>query len=150
LPRRLAETRQTIDFDFSTVASGRWIESFDFWITSSDHPTTKDIVSNLTIWIVNHGVKNTYKGRHMELKIGGRTYEAIFETPAEQPDKPWKALCLVDTEPRTKGSLELSPLVEALIAHGLAKPTDYLATAELGTEVAYGKGRTTLLLFKLR
>jgi len=150
LPRRLAETRQTIDFDFSTVASGRWIESFDFWITRSDRPATKDIVSNLTIWTMNHGVEPTYKGRRATLKIGGRTYEAIFETPAEQPDKPWKTLCLVDTEPRSKGSLDLAPLVEALIANGLAQPTDFLATAELGSEVVYGKGRTTLRTFRLR
>ena len=150
LPRRLAETRMTIDFDFSTVASGLWLGSFDFWITRSDHPTTKDIVSNLTIWTMNHGVTNTYKGRHMTLKIGGRTYEAIFETPAEQPDKPWKTLCLVDTEPRSKGTLELGPLMEALIANGLAQPSDFLATAEFGTEVAYGKGRTTLRSFSLR
>jgi hypothetical protein len=150
LPRRLAEARMTIDFDFSTVADGLWLGSFDFWITSSDHPSTKDIVSNLTIWTMNHGVKNTYKGRHMTLKIGGRTYEAIIETPKEQPDKPWKTLCLVDTEPRSKGSLELGPLVDVMIAHGLAKPTDFLATAELGSEVAYGKGRTTLRTFRLR
>jgi len=150
LPRRLSEMRMTIDFDFSTVASGLWLGSFDFWITSSDHPSQKDIVSNLTIWTMNHGVKNPYKGRHMTLKIGGRTYEAIFETPADQPDKPWKTLCLVDTKPRSKGSLELGPLLDALIAHGLAKPTDFLATAELGSEVAYGKGRTTLREFRLR
>jgi len=107
-------------------------------------------VSNLTIWTMNHGVTNTYKARHMTLKIGGRTYEAIFETPAEQPDKPWKTLCLVDTEPRSKGTLELGPLMEALIANGLAQPSDFLATAEFGTEVAYGKGRTTLRSFSLR
>jgi hypothetical protein len=152
LPRRLSETRLTIDFDFSTVASGLWLESFDFWITRSDHPTTKDIVSNLCIWTMNHGVKSSavYKGRHTKLRIGGRTYEAIFETPKEQPDKPWKTLCLVDSEPRSKGSLDLGPLVDALIAHGLAQPTDFLATAELGSEVAYGKGRTTLRVFRLR
>jgi hypothetical protein len=151
-PRRLAETRQTINFDFTTVANGLWLGSFDFWITSSDHPTTKDIVSNLCIWTINHGLKpsDVYKGRHETLKIGGRTYEAIFETPKEQPDKPWKTLCLVDAEPRSKGSLDLRPLAEALIAHGLAQPTDFLATAELGSEVAYGKGRTTLRVFRLR
>jgi hypothetical protein len=152
LPRRLSETRQTLDFDFATVASGLWLGSFDFWITSSDHPTTKDIVSNLCIWTMNHGVRSSavYKGRQVKLKIGGRTYDAIFETPKEAPEKPWKTLCLVDTEPRSKGSLELGPLVDALIAHGLAKPADFLATAELGTEVAYGKGRTTLRTFRLR
>jgi len=150
LPRRLSETRLTIDFDFSTVASGLWLDSFDFWITRSDRPRSKDIVSNLTIWTMKHGVKPSYKGRHMTLKIGGRTYEAIFETPKEQPDKPWKTLCLIDTEPRSKGSLDLGPLVDAMIAHGLAQPTDFLATSEFGSEVAYGKGRTTLRVFKLR
>ncbi len=150
LPRRLAETRQTLDFDFATVGSGRWIESFDFWITRSDRPGTKDIVSNLTIWTMNHGVESSYKGRRATLKIGGRTYAATFETPKEQPDKPWKTLCLVDTEPRSKGSLELGPLVDALIANGLAQPTDFLATAELGSEVVYGKGRTTLRVFRVR
>jgi len=99
---------------------------------------------------MNHGVKNEYKGRHKTLKICGRTYEAIFETPKDQPDKAWPTLCLVDIEPRSKGSLELGPLVEALIANGLAKPTDFLATAELGSEVVYGKGGTTLRTFKLR
>jgi hypothetical protein len=44
----------------------------------------------------------------------------------------------------------LGPLVDALIAHGLAQPTDFLATAEFGSEVAYGKGRTTLRVFRLR
>jgi hypothetical protein len=34
--------------------------------------------------------------------------------------------------------------------HGLAQPTGFLATAELGSEVAYGKGRTTLRVFRLR
>ena len=152
LPRRLADARQTIDFDFATVASGLWLGSFDFWITRSDHPTTKDIVSNLCIWTMNHGVKPSavYKGRQLKLKIGGRTYGAIFETPNEAPDKPWKTLCLVDSEPRSKGSLDLGPLIDALIANGLAQPTDFLATAELGTEVAYGKGRTTLRVFRLR
>jgi len=86
----------------------------------------------------------------MKLKIGGRSYEATLETPRGQPDKSWKTLCLVDTEPHSKGSLELGPLMDALIAHGLAKPTDFLATAELGSEVAYGKGRTTLRTFRLR
>jgi hypothetical protein len=150
LPRRLSEARMTIDFDFTTVAIGRWVESFDFWITRSDRPGSKDIVSNLTIWTSNHGVEPGYKGRRETLKIGGRTYEATFETPSEQPDKPWKTLCLVDTEPRSKGSLELGPLIDALIAHGLAQPTDFLATAELGSEVAYGKGYTNLRVFRLR
>jgi len=40
--------------------------------------------------------------------------------------------------------------MEALIANGLAQPSDFLATAEFGTEVAYGKGRTTLRSFSLR
>jgi len=152
LPRRLAEVHQTIDFDFATTASGLWLASFDFWITSSDHPAKNDIVSNLSIWTMNHGLKpsDVYKGRHMNMKIGGRTYEAIFETPKDNPDKPWKTLCLIDNQPRSKGSLKLGSLMDALIAHGLAKPTDFLATSELGTEVAYGKGRTTLRAFKLR
>ncbi len=150
LPRRLADTRLTLDFDFATAASGRWCESFDVWITRSDRPSAKDIVANLTIWTGKHGVEPSYKGRRTTLKIGGRTYEAIFETPTERPDKPWKTLCLVDAEPRTKGSLELGPLADVLIAHGLAQPTDFLATAEFGSEVVYGKGRTTLRVFGLR
>ena len=149
LPRRVAEARLTLDFDFETVATGRWCESFDFWITSSDRPTQQHIVSNLCIWTANHGTEPAYKGRRTTLTIGGRTYEAIFETPADRPERPWKTLCLVDAEPRTKGSLELGPLVDAMIEHGLARPTHFLATAELGSEVAYGKGRTTLRTFKL-
>jgi hypothetical protein len=99
---------------------------------------------------MNHGLEPAYAGRRETLGIGGRTYEAIFETPAEKPAKSWKTLALVDAEPRSKGSLELGPLVDALIDHGLARPTDFLATVELGSEVAYGKGRTMLRTFRLR
>lgn len=55
LPGPLSESHQTIDFDATTLATGAWDLSFDFWITNSDHPTSKEIVSDLTIFIVNHG-----------------------------------------------------------------------------------------------
>ena len=45
LPRSVAGARQTIQFDFKTAASGLWLASFDFCITSTDHPSQKDIVS---------------------------------------------------------------------------------------------------------
>ena len=76
----------TIAFDFSTVTSGLRLEGFDFWIKLSDHPGTKDIVSNLTIWTMNHGVKNTYKGGHMTLKIGGRARGGIREGAHNPPE----------------------------------------------------------------
>ena len=84
------------------------------------------------------------------MTIGGRRYEAIFQTPKAQPEKAWKNLCLLDLDPRSKGTLALAPLMYVLVARGLARPTDFLATAELGTEVAYGKGRTILREFQLR
>lgn len=76
------------------------------------------------------------------MTICGRRYEAIFQTLKAQPEKAWKTLCLIDLDPRSKGTLALAPLMDVLVARGLATPTDFLATAELGTEVTYGKGRT--------
>ena len=40
--------------------------------------------------------------------------------------------------------------MDAVIDHGLAQPTEFLATAELGSEIAYGYGRTTTHIFRLR
>lgn len=150
LPCSLATARLALDFDFSTEASGSWCESFDFWITSKTDLTSKDIVCNLTIWTMKHGLEPSYKGRHETLKIGGRTYEAIFETPVEQPGKAWKTLCLVDTLPRSSGSLDLGAFMDVLVARGLAQPSHFLATAELGSEIAFGKGRTTIRRFSLK
>jgi hypothetical protein len=150
LPCPIRNARLALDFDFTSEGSGSWCESFDFWITSKADLTSKDITCNLTIWTMKHGLEPPYKGRHETLKVGGRTYEAIFETPSEQPGKAWKTLCLLDTEPRSRGSLELGPLVDLLIARGLAQPAHFLATAELGSEIAFGKGRTTIRKFILR
>ena len=150
LPRPLRDAHLTLEFDFTSEATGSWCESFDFWVTSKADLTSKDITSNLTIWTMKHGLEPSYKGHRETVKIGGRTYEAIVETSMEQPGKAWKTLCLVDTHPRNKGRLDLGPLVDFLIARGLARPTDFLATAELGSEIVFGKGRTTIRKFLLK
>jgi hypothetical protein len=150
LPCLLRQARLTLDFDFRSEGSGIWCESFDFWIASQADLTSKDITCNLAVWTAKHGLDPSYKGRREVLKIGGRTYEAIFETPLDQPGKTWSTLCLVDAQPRSSGSLELRPLMDLLIARGLARPTHFLATAELGSEIVFGKGRTTIRRFALR
>jgi hypothetical protein len=151
LPCLLSEAQLILEFDFTTEASGAWCESFDFWITSEADPTSKDITCNLTIWTTNHGLEpsNSYEGSREILNIGGRIYQAILETHAERHEKAWKTLCLIDTEPRCSGSLELGPLLDVMIARGLAKSTEFLATAELGCEIAFGKGHTTVRRFAL-
>ena len=150
LPCALEKVRFVLDFDFTTEAEGSWSESFDFWITDKTHPESKDITCNLCLWTRTHQLEGVYRGSHETVKIGGRTYEAIIETPADQPAKTWKTLFVIDTEPRSQGSLELQPFMEILIERGLAKPDRFLATAELGNEVAYGKGRTIVQKFSLR
>jgi hypothetical protein len=150
LPCALEKVRYVLDFDFTTEAEGSWSESFDFWITNKTDPEAKDITGNLCLWTRRHQLEGGYRGSHEIVKIGGRTYEAIIETPADQPAKPWKTLFVIDTEPRSQGSLELRPFMEVLTERGLAKPDHFLATAELGNEVAYGKGRTIVRKFGLR
>jgi hypothetical protein len=150
LPCALEKVRYVLDFDFTTEAEGSWSESFDFWITNKPNPEAKDIVCNLCIWTRTHQLEGGYRGSHETVKIGGRTYEAIVETPTDQPAKTWKTLFVIDTEPRSQGSLELQPFVEILTERGLAKSHHFLATTELGNEVAYGRGRTIVQKFGLR
>jgi Glycosyl hydrolase family 12 len=150
LPCSLEKVRYVLDFDFTTEADGSWCESFDFWITNKADPEAKDITCNLCIWTRVHQIEAAYLGSHETLKIGGGTYEAIIETPADQPSKTWNTLFVVDTEARSHGSLELQPFMEILTKRGLAKPDHFLATAELGNEVAYGKGKTIVQKFGLR
>jgi hypothetical protein len=139
-----------LDFDFTSEADGSWCDSFDFWITNKPDPEAKDITCNLCLWTSRHQIEGAYRGSHETVKIGERIYEAIIETPADQPTKTWNTLFVVDTEPRSQGSLELQPFMEMLIARGLAKPNHFLATAELGNEVVYGKGRTIVRKFSFR
>jgi hypothetical protein len=150
LPCALEKVRYVLNFDFTTEAVGSWCESFDFWITNKPDPEAKDIVCNLCIWTRTHQLEGDYRGSHETVKIGGRTYKAIVETPADQPEKTWKTLFVIDTEPRSQGSLELQPFIEILMERGLAKPDHFLSTAELGNEVAYGRGRTIVQKFGLR
>ncbi len=149
LPCPLEKVRYVLDFDFATEARGSWSDSFDFWITGKTNPETKDITCNLCLWTRQHQLAPAYLGRHEIVKIGGRTYQAIMETSAEQPAKTWPTLFVMDTEPRSQGTLELQPFMEMLTGRGLAKPDHFLATAELGNEVAYGKGRTIVQEFTL-
>ena len=150
LPCALEKVRYILDFDFITEAQGSWSESFDFWITNKPAPDVKDIVCNLCLWTRAHQLQGDYRGSHETVKIGGRTYQAILETLADQPIKTWKTLFIIGTESRSQGSLVLQPFMEILIERGLAKADHFLATAEVGNEVAYGKGRTIVQKFGLR
>ena len=150
LPCALEKVRYVLDFDFTTEAEGSWCESFDFWITNQPDSEVKDITCNLCIWARKYQIQAPYRGSHETVKIGGRIYEAIIETPDDQPSKTWNTLFVMDTEPRSQGSLELQPFMEILIERGLAKLDHFLATAELGNEVAYGRGRTIVQKFGLR
>jgi hypothetical protein len=150
LPCALEKVRYVLEFDFTTEAEGSWAESFDFWITNKPDPEPKDITCNLCLWTRVYELEGAYLGSHEIMKIGGRTYDAIIETPADQPAKTWNTLFVVDIEPRSQGSLELQPFMEIMMERGLAKPDNFLATAELGNEVAYGKGKTIVRMFRLR
>jgi hypothetical protein len=150
LPSALKKARYVLDFDFTCDAQGSWCDSFDFWITNNSDPKVKEITCNLCIWEKRHQIEGAYQGSHETVKIGGRTYNAVIETPADQPAKAWNTLFVIDTEPRSQGSLELHPFMEILIERDLAKPDHFLATAELGNEVAYGRGMTIVKEFSLR
>jgi hypothetical protein len=150
LPRALERVEQVLDFDLVTEAEGSWAESFDFWITNRAEPGSRDIICNLCIWTKSHQLEGAYRGSHERLNIGERAYEAIIETPVDQPAKTWNTLFLIDTEARSRGSLELHPFMRMLIERGLASPGHFLSTAELGTEVAFGKGRTIVHGFGLQ
>jgi hypothetical protein len=150
LPCALEKIRYVLDFDLKTEAVGSWCESFDFWITHKPDPEPQDITCNLCIWTRRHQLEGAYRGSHKTVTIGGRSYEAVIETPADQPAKSWNTLFLIDAEPRSQGTLELKLFLEILMESGMVKPDHFLATAELGNEVAYGKGRTVVQKFYLR
>ena len=150
LPCALEKVGYVLDFEFTSEAEGSWCDSFDFWITNKPDPEAKDITCNLCIWARRHQMEGAYRGNHETVKIGGRTYAAIIETPADQPAKTWNTLFVIDNESRSQGSLELRPYIEILAERGFAKPDHFLATAELGNEVAYGKGRMIVRKFALR
>ena len=150
LPRPLSKARLALDFDFTAEGTGSWCTSFDFWITSKPEPASKDIVFNVVVWTQIQALANTYKGKREQVKIGGRSYQAIFETPADAPQKSWSTLCLVEDELRSSGSLDLGAIVDFILVRGYVQANHFLATAELGSEVAYGQGSLTLRKFALR
>jgi hypothetical protein len=149
IPCRLNKIKQNIEFDITTNAEGSWCLSFDFWITKSINPEPIDITCNLCIWTKKNSIEGSYNGKHEVIRIGERAYDVITETPHDQPNKHWNTLFAVDQMSRSEGILELQPFIELLINRGLAKEDDYLATAELGNEIAYGKGKTTVDKFML-
>jgi hypothetical protein len=150
LPMPLSKGRLSIFFDLHSEGTGSWNTSFDFWITAKPDPKPADITCNVTIWTTNHGLKPSYKGRTETLKLGGRTYQAILQTPADVPGEKWNTLCLVDSVSRDAGVLDLRPILDFLIQRGFAQPEHLLVTSEIGNETALGKGRCVVRRFKLK
>lgn len=125
-------------------AEGSYNASFEMWFTTGKKPQPKQVETEIMVWVNDNQLK-PFGAFVEEVKLGGKSYE-IWLGKVQW----WRYVVFRAKEPALAGSIELMPIVEEAVRRGWVKPTHYLTSVELGTEIVSGTGKAVLEQFEVK
>jgi hypothetical protein len=145
LPVRLADLRTlTVDLALGTGGDGAHNLAFDVWLTRTAAATPDTIAVEVMLWLDRRGMRAAGE-RVADLDVDGAAADLFrWDAPG------WRYLALVRREPIREGRFDLLALLHALEARGELPRGLFVASVELGNEVAGGQGWTRLHRFDVR
>lgn len=147
LPSPLSRARSlAVEFDIEVHALGVHNQMLEFWLVDSALVSPRSITEEIMIWLVSTGM--TPAGRRIATEeIQGVVFD-VWQGQREHDDegvpRTWLATTYVNRGTLSSGKLRLAPFLRP------ARPESaYLASVELGTEVATGNGHARVRRFEL-
>ena len=132
LPRKLADLQQiSARYAIHTPAIGAFNTVFELWMTRDAEAQQDSIVSEVMIWVANHGLNPA--GRHVH------TF-ASSSGPAQLFEMDQRYLAFVLEREALSGEIDLLSFLHELQRLKLISADNYVTSVEFGNEIAYGQG----------
>jgi hypothetical protein len=152
LPVPVSDRDLFVAYDTSVQAAGRWNVALEMWLTSDLPPAEQNITDEVMIW-VDAG----------ELTPGPPTYDILTIDDAmyslhislSHGDESggsaanWSYIAFYSREPQLAATLNLGKFLGYLLANEIIQEDRYIASIEMGTEVASGQGEFVLSTYEI-
>jgi hypothetical protein len=144
LPVKLSQISElTVSYDITSSYSGIGNVAFDIWLTDSPNPDTfgvPPITHEIMIWIDQQGSLAPGGGFKERFTLNEVTY-AVYVAP--KWGEGWEYIAFFSPDSQMGiGSLDLNSFLKYLEESNLVTGDEYLASIELGNEIATGSGET--------
>jgi hypothetical protein len=147
LPVPVTDRDIFVTYDASVQASGRWNVALEMWLTSALPPAEGNITDEVMIWVDAN-----------ELTPGPPTYDILMIDGAKYSlhisyghgdasggsAASWSYIAFYSRESQLAATLNLGKFLDYLLENEIIQENRYVASIEMGTEVASGTGEFVL------
>ena len=152
LPLPVSDRDILVTYDTSLTATGRWNVAFEMWLTSDPVPSDENITDEVMIWVAEDGLVPgpptyaivTLDGVKYSLHVAAGHGDESGGSAAK-----WSYIAFFAREPSLSGSLNMKSFLVYLLQEGLIEKDRYIASIELGTEIASGEGEFILSNYEI-
>jgi len=152
-PFRAGDKAPILRFDIDLAAEGTYNMAFSLWAVSKLPAVQKTISLEIMVWNVAHGQKPS-GDKIGTAKAAGTVFDVWLKQDQGMVTGPdpftWPLVQFVARKPVLKGTLDLKPFLDDLMARGILQRGQWLTSVELGNEVTQGSGRVRLKTFDIR
>jgi len=147
LPAPLATARFRLEYDYAAKAVGAYNTTTDITFTDRAAAGEKDIRAKLMIWFDHQNVPFFDPSRTTQAVIAGRPHRVFIERDHDAADGKWSFIALLPEALPARGELDLTAYFTYLQSVGALQSEWFLASIEVGSEIASGTGEVTFRRF---
>ena len=131
----ISSLKADFDLAFNSANAGNNV-AFDIWLTNKPNGDASTISNEIMVWL--HAGSLQPMGQRIGNFVDSDFSASIYYAPESH------YIALVANSDTPKGTLDIGKIVAHLAALGIVSPSEYIASVELGAEVASGAGSLTI------
>lgn len=147
LPAPLATARFRLEYDYEARATGAYNTSTDITFTDSVVAGEKHVRAKLMIWFDHQNVPFCAGRLLTRAVIAGRPHQVYIDRDHDAADGKWIYIAVLPENLPARGELDLTEYFAHLLSVGALQPGWFLASIEVGSEIASGTGEVTFRRF---
>ncbi|HVZ63969.1 MAG TPA: hypothetical protein VG936_05215 [Lacunisphaera sp.] len=150
LPAPLADCRLVIDYDYAARATGAYNTSTDISLTDAPEARERNVRAKLMIWFDRRDMPFFPDKKTTRAVIAGRAHEVFIDPDHNDVDGQWVFIALLPENLPGRGELRLADYFDYLLKIGAVKAEWFVASVEIGSEIASGAGEVRFKRFVVR
>jgi hypothetical protein len=152
LPVPVSDRDFFVIYDASMQAAGRWNVALEMWLTSDLPPTEQNITDEVMIW-VDAGELTPGPPTYDILTIDDAVYSLhisrshVDESGGSTAN--WSYIAFYSRKPQLVATLNMGKFLHYLVENEIIRADRYVASIEMGIEVASGQGEFVLSSYEI-